>query len=96
MSKNSTSAHSAHCEVNGCICNAWKVVCGCGKAVSHEDVARLRRENQKLRGKTSKLEMHLRQAEHDVTVECAEARPYRDLVKAIVAALHQLDCETPR
>lgn len=32
-----------------CICKAWTIHCGCGKSVSHKDMAKLRREARRLR-----------------------------------------------
>ena len=32
-----------------CICKAWTIHCGCGKSISHEDAAKLRREVKRLR-----------------------------------------------
>ena len=47
-----TTSTPLNAALNGepaCICKAWTIHCGCGKSISHEDVAKLRRKVKRLR-----------------------------------------------
>lgn len=57
-----TTSTPLNAALNGepaCICKAWTIHCGCGKSISHEDVAKLRRRVKRLREENRMLENKL-------------------------------------